>query len=439
MIKYNNYKPSEIDWIGNIPFNWVTKRTKDVIKSFVGGGTPSTDKIEYWDGLIPWVSAKDMKFDRISETIDYVTELGIKESSSKLIKSNSILFVARSGILKHTFPVAINIVPVAINQDLKAIEPNKLVSVDFLACSFKGLSSKILMQCQKVGATVDSIEIQEFLNFQIALPPLSEQTAIAQYLDTKTQAIDKKINLLTQKAETYKELRKSIINDAVCKGLDKGVKLKESGIEWIGKIPKHWEVKRVKDCFNLFTGNSISDKGLFERKENSIDYVSTKDIDFETGKITYDNGVYIPIEDKGFKLAKANSILICIEGANAGKKIGFTEKDICFVNKLCAIKSKSKNNIDKYLFYYTQSLLFEKQFFSILNGLIGGVSLNSIKYFDIVSPTKEEQTSIASYLDEKTQKIDAIVSNIGKQVDTLKELRKTLINDVVTGKIKVTA
>ena len=120
-------------------------------------------------------------------------------------------------------------------------------------------------------------------------------------------------------------------------------------------------------------------------------------------------------------------------------KLGLKKEDICFVNKLCAIRSKSKNNIDKYLFYYAQSQLFEKQFFSILNGLIGGVSLNSIKYFDIVSPTREEQTAIANYLDEKTKKIDAIVSNIGKQIVTLKELRKTLINDVVTGKIKVTA
>lgn len=264
-----------------------------------------------------------------------------------------------------------------------------------------------------------------------------EQTTIAQYLDTKTQAIDKKINLLTKKADYYKEFRKSIINDAVCKGLDKNVKLKESGIEWIGKIPEHWKISRVKDSFNLFTGNSISDKEMFERKENSIDYVSTKDIDFETGQISFDNGVYIPLEDKSFKIAKAYSTLICIEGANAGKKIGFTEKDICFVNKLCAIKSRTKNNADKYFFYYTQSPLFEKQFFAILNGLIGGVSLSSIKYFDIISPSKEEQTAIANYLDEKTQKIDAIVSNTGKQIDTLKELRKTLINDVVTGKIKV--
>jgi type I restriction enzyme S subunit len=434
MMKYETYKPSEIDWLGLVPEDWVTRRTKDVMKSFIGGGTPSTDKTEYWDGLIPWVSAKDMKFDRISETIDHVNELGIRESSSNLIKSNSILFVARSGILKHTFPVAINIVPVAINQDLKAIEPNKLVSVGFLAYSFKGLSAKILMQCQKVGATVDSIEIQEFLNFQIAIPPLSEQTAIAEYLDAKTQAIDKKINLLTKKAETYKELRKSIINDAVCKGLDKNVKLKESEV---GIMPIHWQIKRLKDRFNSYTGNSISDKGEYEVKENSRFYVSTKDIDLETGKIDYDNGTYIQLTDKSFKVAKSNSVLLCLEGANAGKKIGFTDKDICFVNKLCCIKGKETTVDNKYLYYYLLSECFKVQFFAVLNGMIGGVSLSILKNFTVILPPKEEQTAIANYLDEKTQKIDAIVSNIGKQIDTLKELRKTLINDVVTGKIKV--
>ena len=197
-------------------------------------------------------------------------------------------------------------------------------------------------------------------------------------------------------------------------------------------------MKRMKDEYNLYTGNSISDKSLFEDKNNSLDYVSTKDIDVETGKIEYDNGVYIPKNDKSFKMAKANSILLCLEGANAGKKVGFNLKDICFVNKLCSIKGKTKNVNEKYQFYCIQSLIFERQFFAILNGLIGGVSLNLVKFLNILFPPISEQTAIANYLDEKTQKIDSIVSNIKTQIETLKELRKTLINDLVTGKIKVT-
>jgi type I restriction enzyme S subunit len=157
-------------------------------------------------------------------------------------------------------------------------------------------------------------------NLPTILPPLPEQTIITNYLDKKTKAIDQKINLLTKKAEKYKELRKSLINQTVTKGLDKTVKLKDSGINWIGEIPKHWEVKRLKDLYKLYTGNSISDKTLFENPNEAMPYIATKDVDFTTGKINYNNGIYIPIKDNSFRIALSNSTLICLEGASAGKK-----------------------------------------------------------------------------------------------------------------------
>ena len=196
-------------------------------------------------------------------------------------------------------------------------------------------------------------------------------------------------------------------------------------------------MKRLKDCFHLFTGNSISDKSGFENPVDSIPYVATKDIDFYTGKITYDNGIYIPIVDKSFKRAKPNTTLICIEGANAGKKIGFTEQKVAFVNKLCAIKRNNQINYDKYLYYFTQTNLFNSQFFSLLNGLIGGVSVSLIRQLNVLIPSKDEQVEIVEYLDSRLSQIDQIITNIQAQITTLKELRKTLINDVVTGKIKV--
>jgi type I restriction enzyme S subunit len=427
MMRYDTYKPSGTGWIGEIPKHWEIKRIKDAFIQISKTGNEI--------GVNNYIPLENIE-SQTGKLIQRVTNEN--NEVTNLFKSGDILvnklrpYLAKVCLPEFDGGVSGEVIVFRVNRLNQKNISSKYYFYRFLSSQF----------IAKINSITDGVKMPRTnptkINcLDIAIPPPEEQTAIAQYLDAKTQAIDKKINLLTKKAETYKELRKSIINDVVCKGLDKNVKLKESGIDWIGKIPEHWKISRIKDSFNLFTGNSISDKALFERKENSIDYVSTKDIDVDTGRITYDNGVYIPKKDKSFKIAKANSILICIEGANAGKKIGFTNKDICFVNKLCAIKSRTKNNSDKYFYYFTQSPLFEKQFFAILNGLIGGVSLNSIKYFDIISPTKEEQTSIANYLDEKTQKIDAIVSNIGKQIDTLKELRKTLINDVVTGKIMV--
>lgn len=429
MIRYEKYKPSEIEWLGNIPNDWEVNRCKNVFFE---------------------VSNLSKNGEEILLTVSHIT--GVTPRSEKnvnmfLAQTNEGYKICTVGdLLINTMWAWMGALGTSRYDGICSPAYNvyrKNVNVPFDHRYFDYLfkTSNFITEMTRYSKGIVNSRLRlypkDFFQIMTILPKQFEQTQIANYLDIKTQAIDKKTNLLTQKANYYKEYRKSLINETVCKGLDKNVILEDSGVNWLDKIPNGWKIKRIKDCYNIFTGNSISDKGLHENKTDSIDYVATKDIDIETGNINYDNGVYIQLTDKSFKIAKANSTLICIEGGSAGKKIGFTQKDVCFVNKLCAIKSLNNKNFDKYFFYFTQSVLFEKQFFSILNGLIGGVSLSSIKYFDIILPKINEQKKIADYLDQKTQTIDKIVSNINTQIETLKELRKTLINDAVTGKIKV--
>lgn len=152
-------KDSGVEWLGKIPKHWEVKRIKEWIKSVVGGGTPSTSKKEYWNGNIPWVSPKDMKTAFISRTEDYISELAVIESATNLISPGKVLIVARSGILQHTLPVAVNKVEVALNQDIKAFESHKTILPLFLFWQLKGRSNQILSYCSKVGATVESIEM----------------------------------------------------------------------------------------------------------------------------------------------------------------------------------------------------------------------------------------------------------------------------------------
>ncbi len=437
MTRYGRYK--QIEWLGDVPQHWIVKRVKDL--GFLQNGI-SNGK-DYFGFGFPFVSYGNIYNDALE--IKKIT--GLANSSLEDQKIYSVLegdvFFTRTSETVDEIGISATCFTTIPNATFSGfvirLRPNrKKILKEFSKYFFKSHINREYLSKQISLVTRASLS-QNLLNMlPVLIPPLSEQSYIAQYLDRKTQAIDHTIYILTEKTNCYKELRKSIINDAVCKGLDKNVELLESGIDWIGEIPKHWVIKRAKDSYSLFTGNSISDKGFFENKTDSTNYISTKDINVETGQIDYDNGVYIPKSDKSFKISKAYSTLICVEGANAGKKIGFTDKDVCFVNKLCSIKTSNKQNFDKYFYYFTLSPIFEKQFFSILNGLIGGVSLSSIKYFNIISPPKEEQIQIATYLDGKTQKIDAIVKNITAQIEALKELRKTLINDVVTGKLKVT-
>jgi type I restriction enzyme, S subunit len=271
-----------------------------------------------------------------------------------------------------------------------------------------------------------------------------EQIAIAQYLNTKTQAIDKKINLLTKKAEAYKELRRSIINDAVCKGLDKNVKLKES--EFIFPVNTNWKRYRLKDLGFLYSGLSGKAGDDFNQDDNPNNkgFIPFTNIANNTYlKANHLGTVALGENEKQNKVRKGDLFfLMSSEGYEDVGKTAALAEDIkdTYLNSFCKGYRITKKFCEPFFLNYLllsdnyrKSLLTEGKGFTRIN-----LKMEKVTDFFVYLPsTKEEQTAIANYLDEKTQKIDAIVSNIGKQIDTLKELRKTLINDVVTGKIKV--
>ena len=438
---YDSFKNSGVEWLENIPEHWESKRVKNILDSIVGGGTPKTDNAEYWDGLIPWISPKDMKSDYINSSIDTITEKAILESATNLVEINSILIVVRSGILKHTLPVAINTVPVAINQDLKALKPKKEILATYLLWCLKGLSGNILALCNKVGATVDSIEVENLINFTLFIPPNTEQILLSDYLEQKTKAIDKKLSLLKKKVEYYKELSKSIINEAVCRGLNKDVPLKDSGIEWIGKIPKKWEVRRLKDIITKFVGGGTPDTNRNEywtdfEKEGYL-WVSISDI--TNAEIITDTNKYITeigLKNSSATLIKPNSILYSIY-ASLGK-VAYSNKPVTTNQAILALYENKSKVFNSYLIYFFKVL--EQHINSLGNSNTqNNISLSILRTIPIAFPSLKEQVEIAEYLDHKTTTIQAIIKNITTQIEVLKELRKTLINDVVTGKLKVEA
>lgn len=213
-------QPSGVAWLGEVPAHWEVKRLRYLIDKIRGGGTPSTQTPEYWDGPLPWVSPKDMKSTYISKTQDYVTELALKHSVIELVSPGSILIVVRSGILKHTFPACINIVPVTINQDLKALTPKANTEAKFLRYLLKAYEKDILNFCSKIGATVDSIEIDDLLNFVLVLPPLKEQEEISSYLDLEVSKLDAVTKAVKKAIAKLQEYRAALITAAVTGQID---------------------------------------------------------------------------------------------------------------------------------------------------------------------------------------------------------------------------
>jgi hypothetical protein len=237
--RYPAYKDSGVEWLGQIPAHWEVKRLKFVV-AFYGGGTPSKDNLNYWNGDIPWVSPKDMKAESIADTEDHITEEAVADSSTRVIQPGAVLIVVRSGILRHSLPVAINTRPVALNQDMKALVPGRFLEASYLKYFIAGHQSALLVQWRKEGATVESIEHELLVYTSCPIPSPLEQKAITDFLDRETAKIDALVAKKERLIELLQEQRIALISHAVTKGRDPRVRMKDSGIEWLGMIPAHW-------------------------------------------------------------------------------------------------------------------------------------------------------------------------------------------------------
>lgn len=435
---YNSYKETGIDFVSIIPTSWEAKRIRFGVKSLTGFAFKSNEYKSEGIKLVRGINVKEgvLNWDD-TQYWDVVTQILKKY----LLSAGDVLIqMDGSKVGKNYCIVKEADLPLLLLQRVTRLRTNKNLNSSFLYYTIASQNFFNWVSISKTDPLVPHITLKDIENYVIALPPLSEQTAIAEYLDAKTQAIDKKINLLTKKAETYKELRKSIINDAVCKGLDKQVELKESGIEWIGKIPEHWSNYRIDWITSITRGNTAFAKD--ELLDNGS-YVA-----LQYGKIykvnEVDNTFNFYVNNEFYKrdqvVRHGDTILISTSETieDLGHSCFYNREDLGLVGgEQVLLKPKRKLINEKYLYYFSN--IFCTQLRKCATGLkVYRFGIDDLKMiFIAIPPTIQEQTAIANYLDEKTQKIDAIVSNIGKQIDTLKELRKTLINDVVTGKIKV--
>ncbi len=212
-------KDSGVAWLGEIPSHWEAKRLKFVVSTY-GGGTPNTGKPEYWNGEIPWVSPKDMKRDFIDATEDYLTELGVAESATKIVPVDSVLIVVRSGILRHTIPVARNTVEVSLNQDMKALVASDCLLPGYIHWLINGLQGGLLPLWSKQGCTVESIEMGYMTNTIIPLPPIDEQGAILEKISRITAKIDAQVAKVIDVISALAEYRNSLITHAVTGKID---------------------------------------------------------------------------------------------------------------------------------------------------------------------------------------------------------------------------
>lgn len=445
MMKYSKYKDSGINWLGQMPVHWSDSHLKRVCKLIKDGTHGSFQRVNSGYPLLSVRNIVDNLFvnladDSMISEVDYISivkSFRVREGDLQLAIVGATM--GKVALVPKLNPFATQRSIATIRTDEKKLF-NKYLFYFIQAVKFqKNLWSNTNYSAQP-GIYLGTIEA-----ISVFLPPFDEQTVIAQYLDSKTQAIDKKINLLVQKANTYKELRKSVINVAVCKGLDKSVELKES--ENVFHVNHSWKRFRLKDVGSLYSGLSGKSGDDFNQDDNPRNkgFIPFTNIANSTYVNTLQLGtVVIDEKEKQNKVRQGDLFfLMSSEGyEDIGKSAVLAEeiKDT-YLNSFCKGFRISNKNCDSYFLNYLllsdnyrKALITEGKGFTRIN-----LKMEKVNDFIIYLPDSiEEQTAIVNYLDQKTQKIDAIVSNIGRQIEILKELRKTLINDVVTGKIKVT-
>ena len=217
---YPACKDSGVPWLGKVPEHWEVRKLK-YAATFLGGGTPSKANPSFWEGYIPWVSPKDMKTTVIIDAEDHINDEAIAASATSIVGPGAVLLVVRSGILRRSIPVAINLVPVALNQDMKALRPRgALLMSSYLRALIQGNQPRLIDEWTKQGATVESIEHQYLANSYIPLPPLPEQTAIVEYLDAQTAKLDAAIAAARREIELLREYRERLIADVVTGKVD---------------------------------------------------------------------------------------------------------------------------------------------------------------------------------------------------------------------------
>jgi type I restriction enzyme, S subunit len=435
---YLEYRDSGVEWLGNVPESWELAPLKYIAR-FSGGGTPSKDNLEYWNGNIPWVSPKDMKSSRINSSIDKITERAVQDSATNVLDEGALLLVVRSGILQHSIPVAINNVSVTLNQDMKALRFNRRLDVRYALYVVSGNQKSLLLEWSKQGATVESIEQEYLSNTIFPIPSIEEQQQIANFLDHETAKIDTLIEKQQQLIELLKEKRQAVISLAVTKGINANAPMRDSSVEWLGEVPEHWLVSNLN-----YVLEAIGDVDHYMPKsvDSGIPYLMTGDLKESASNIDFDTCKQVSYDDflnLSKKIRTSKGDVIMARYATIGT-VSYVDVDAEFlVSYSCVtIKPDLSKVVGLYLYYYFKSDAFLQGIKNQVNtNTQGNVGVGDLKKLKVALPPAAEQEKTIEYLQSKMSKLDRIANRAKEAIKLMKERRTALISAAVTGKIDV--
>ena len=437
--RYEKYKDSGIAWIGEIPEHWSVKRLNDIGKYRKGpfGSALKVDSfIDKSDDAIKVYEQQNAIKKSAIIGASYISKEYFENNMKGFEVCANDIIVSCAGTIGELFVLPSNIEKGIINQALMRMRMDcRYVNLSFFLYIFDILL-RVESEQSSNGSAMKNIPPFDILKkIRIPLANISEQEQIAKYLDWKCGEIDRIVEVRERQIKLLGELRTSVISRAVTRGLNPNAPLKDSGIDWIGQIPEHWEVRKISRIFSKIGSGTTPKSGNEDYyAENGENWLQTGDLNDSYINDTSKKITIKALDDHSLRFYPEGSIVMAMYGATIGK-LGLLNIKTT-TNQACCVMAGNKVYHSKYGF---NTLLAART--HILTLAYGGgqpnISQDTIKKIHLPVPTNDEQQQIADYLDKKTAEIDSAIDKFKVQIDKLKEYRQALITEVVTGKIDV--
>jgi len=446
MKRYPAYKDSGIEWLGEIPEHWEIKQLKHLLKSIngairtgpFGSQIKNSDMVE--DGIKVY-NQRNVLDNDFNEGNSFISEKKSEELKAFEIFENDILLTSRGTIGKCAiFPK--NARKGVLHPCLIRIQANLEVITNRFLTLYIGETNQFQenIHYNSNATTIDVIYGETLKTIKIPCPPIDEQGMIISFLNHKTHLIDTLIQKKQRQIDLLKEHRMTTINQAVTKGLYPDVKMKDSEIEWLGEIPEHWEVKKLKYLTSKI-GSGVTPKGGAQvYQDDGIPLIRSQNIHFDCLKL--DDVVFIS-EEIHNQMSRSKvlpgDVLINITGASIGRcnfiPDNFEEAN---VNQHVCITRPTDEIETEFLFDVLSSDMGQFQVFYVQVGTSReGLTFEHLKNFQIPLPPVKEQMEIIAFLKKKIGQIFKQISNLEKEIEYCQEYRTTLISNAVTGKFDV--
>lgn len=426
MQTYDSYKDSGEQWLGKIPSHWEMKRWRFLLEENVTQNTDCsvTKQLQFKYGEIVEKNNQNVDED-VAKTISKYTLVKPNDIMINGLNLNYDFISQRVGMVREEG---------VITSAYISLRPTSIVNHKYINYLLKAMDARKLFHGMGTGVRL-TLSYKELKNKFLPVPTLDEQNRMVAYLDEQTSQIDEAIAQQQKMIDLLNERKQIIINEAVTKGLNPNIKMKNSGVDWIGEIPEHWNVIKTSYVFTRIGSGTTPKSGQEDYySEEGTYFLQTGDLNDGYIENTTKRITSKALKDTNLKLYSKGSLVIAMYGATIGK-LGILNIDTT-VNQACCVLSECDTMFTKYAFY----LFAIAKNDLILQSRGGGqpnISQDTIRNEKLIVPPYEEQKEIAYFIDEEIIPISYAITNAEKQIIALQERKQIIINEVVTGKFKV--